>query len=44
MTGGMDLKVSNDWKTGTTWINVNGAWKRAKRVWINVNGTWQYSK
>lgn len=44
MTGGMDLKVSNDWKTGTTWINVNGTWKRAKRVWINVNGTWQYSK
>ena len=44
MMGGMDIKVSNAWKTGSTWINVNGTWKRAKRVWINVNGTWQYSK
>lgn len=43
MTGGMDLKVSNAWKTGSIWINVNGTWKRAKRVWINVNGTWKYS-
>lgn len=44
LTGGMDLKVSDAWKTGSVWINVNGTWKRAKRVWINVNGTWQYSK
>lgn len=44
ITGGMDLKVSNAWKTGSTWINVNGTWKRAKRVWIKINGTWQYSK
>lgn len=44
ITGGMDLKVSNAWKTGSVWIKVNGAWKRAKRVWIKVNGTWQYSK
>lgn len=44
MTGGMDLKVSDNWKTGSTWINVNGAWKRVKRVWIKVNNTWQYSK
>jgi len=43
MLGGMDLNVSNAWKTGTVWINVNGTWKRAKRVWINVNGTWKYS-
>jgi len=44
ITGGMDLKVSNAWTTGSVWINVAGTWKRAKRVWINVNGTWQYSK
>lgn len=44
ITGGMDLKVSNSWKTGSVWIKVNGTWKRAKRVWIKVNGTWQYSK
>ena len=44
ITGGMDLKVSNAWKTGSVWIKVNGAWKRAKRVWIKANGTWQYSK
>lgn len=43
ITGGMDLKVSSAWKTGSVWINVNGTWKRAKRVWIKVNGTWKYS-
>lgn len=43
MMGGMDLKVSNAWKTGSVWIKVNGVWKRAKRIWINVNGTWKYS-
>lgn len=43
MTGGMDLKVSNVWKTGTVWINVNGTWKRAKRVYIKQNNTWTYS-
>ena len=43
MMGGMDLKVSNAWKTGSVWIKVNNEWKRAKRVWINVNGTWKYS-
>ena len=44
ITGGMDLKVSNAWKTGSVWIKVSGTWKRAKRVWIKINGTWQYSK
>lgn len=44
ITGGMDLNVSNSWKTGSVWINVNGVWKRAKRVWIKVNGQWVYSK
>lgn len=44
ITGGMDLKVSNAWKTGSVWIKVGGTWKRAKRVWIKVNGVWQYSK
>lgn len=43
MLGGMDLKVSNTWQQGSVWINVNGTWRRAKRVWINVNGTWKYS-
>ncbi len=43
ISGGMDIKVSNAWKTGSTWINVNGSWKRAKRVWIKVNGTWKSS-
>jgi hypothetical protein len=43
ITGGMDLKVSGSWKTGSVWINVNGVWKRAKRVWQNVNGVWKYS-
>lgn len=44
MSGGMDLKVSGAWKTGTTWIKVNGTWKRAVRVWIKVNGAWKESK
>lgn len=44
MLGGMDLKVNNAWKQGTAWINVNGSWKRVKKVWIKVNGSWQYSK
>ena len=44
ISGAMDIKVSGAWKTGSIWINVNGTWKRAKRVWINVNGTWKQSK
>lgn len=44
MMGGMDLKVSNSWRTGSIWIKVNGTWRRAKRVWIKVGNTWQYSK
>ena len=44
MSGGMDLMVSNAWKTGTTWIKINGTWRRAKRVWIKVNGKWVSSK
>ena len=44
ISGGMDIKVSNAWKTGSVWIKVNGVWKRAKRVWIKVNGTWMQSK
>ena len=44
MMGGMDLKVSNAWKNGSTWIKVSGSWKRVKRVWIKVNGSWKYSK
>jgi hypothetical protein len=44
ISGSMDLKVNDAWKSGSTWINVNGTWRRAKRVWIKVNGTWQYSK
>lgn len=44
ISGGMDLKVSNAWKTGSVWINVNGTWKRAKRVWIKVNNQWVSSK
>lgn len=44
VSGAMDIKVSGAWKTGTTWIKVNGTWKRAKRVWIKVNGTWKQSK
>lgn len=44
ISGAMDIKVSNAWKTGSVWIKVNGTWKRAKRVWINVNGTWKQSK
>lgn len=43
ISGGMDLKVLNAWKLGSAWINVNGVWKRAKRVWIKINGTWKYS-
>lgn len=44
ISGAMDIKVSGAWKTGSVWINVNGTWKRAKRVWINVNGSWKQSK
>lgn len=44
ISGAMDIKVSGAWKTGSTWIKVNGTWKRAKRIWIKVNGTWQQSK
>lgn len=41
--GGIEIKANNAWKTGSVWINVNGSWKRAKRVWIKVNGVWKYS-
>lgn len=44
ISGAMDIKVSNAWKTGSVWIKVNGTWKRAKRVWIKVNGAWKQSK
>lgn len=44
ISGGMDIKVSGTWNTGSVWINVNGTWKRAKRIWIKINGTWQQSK
>jgi hypothetical protein len=44
ISGAMDIKVSNAWKTGSVWIKVNGTWKRAKRVWIKVNGTWKQTK
>lgn len=44
VSGAMDIKVSNAWKTGSTWIKVGGEWKRAKRVWIKINGTWQQTK
>lgn len=44
ISGEMDINASNAWKAGSTWINVSGTWKRAKRVWINVNGTWKSSK
>lgn len=40
ISGAMMLKVSDAWKTGSTWIKVNGTWKRAKRIWIKINGTW----
>ena len=32
-----------DSEQAITWINVNGAWKKAK-VWINVNGNWKKVK
>ena len=41
ISGKMMIRVSNAWKNGSTWIKVNGEWKRAKRVWIKVNGTWE---
>jgi hypothetical protein len=44
VSGAMDIKVSNAWKTGSVWIKVNGTWKRAKRVWIKVYGAWKQSK
>ena len=44
ISGAMDIKVSNAWKTGSVWIKVGGTWKRAKRVWIKVGGTWKQSK
>ena len=44
MSGGVDLKVSGSWRTGTVWIKVNGSWKRAKRIWIKQGGTWKESK
>lgn len=44
ISGAMDIKISNAWKTGSVWIKVNGTWKRAKRVWMKVNGTWKQSK
>lgn len=44
ISGEMDIKVNQVWKPGTTWIKVNGTWKRAKRVWIKVNGTWKETK
>lgn len=44
ISGAMDIKVSNAWKTGSVWVKVNGTWKRAKRVWIKINGAWKQSK
>ena len=44
ISGGMDLKVSNAWRTGSVWIKVSGTWRRAKRIWIKVGGTWRSSK
>lgn len=44
ITGGMKLKTGGAWKQGSTWIKVNGTWRRVKRVWVKVNGTWQYTK
>lgn len=44
ISGGMDFKVSGNWKNGSVWINIGGTWRRAKRVYINVNGTWKQSK
>ena len=44
VSGAMDIKISNAWKTGSVWIKINGSWKRAKRVWIKINGSWKQSK
>lgn len=44
MSGGVDIKVNGSWKQGTVWINVKGAWKRAKRVYFKNNNSWNQSK
>lgn len=44
ISGAMDIRTNNAWNTGSVWINVNGVWKRAKRVWIKQNGQWVISK
>lgn len=44
ISGAADIKVSGAWKTGSTWININGTWKRARRVYVNVNGSWKQTK
>lgn len=44
ISGVMDIKISGAWKTGSTWIKINGTWKRAVRVWVKVNGSWKQTK
>lgn len=43
ISGGMDIKASGAWETGSVWIKINGTWKRARRVWVKVNGAWEQS-
>lgn len=43
-SGGMEIKVNNEWKMGSVWININGVWKRAKRIYIKKNEQWNKSK
>lgn len=43
ISGGVDIKASGAWKTGSVWININGTWKRARRVYVKVNGAWEQS-
>lgn len=44
ISGVSRIKASGAWKTGSTWIKINGTWKRALRVWVKVNGSWKQSK
>ena len=41
--GGVRIRVSGAWKTGTVWVKAGGVWKRAKNVWRNSGGSWKRS-
>lgn len=38
------INDNNTWKHGKSWIKINGAWTKAKKVYIKINDTWVINK